>query len=179
MGVLRNGAAADVVLQLCWAARNCRLAFARFELGATLRRKNVLALQVFGGVNVAGLPRLVLLARAFLTRGFGNAGVLVRPLALVVLAWLRLPLRAAGPSACKCQRKNQHNGDTTTDRAGRGPCGAQVADPGWGVKIRTCHSKPNRRRGTALFEIVYLKPPPLEHNNFSRGFPAKDRREAR
>jgi hypothetical protein len=78
MGVLCDRRPNGAVLELCWAGRSCPLlAFARFELGAILRGKNALALQVFGGVNVPGFFLLVLLACAFLTRGFGNAGVLV------------------------------------------------------------------------------------------------------
>lgn len=49
------------------------LIFARFQLGTILRGKNVLALQVFGGVNVLGPGLLVLLAGAFLTSRFRNA----------------------------------------------------------------------------------------------------------
>ncbi|HEX2664243.1 MAG TPA: hypothetical protein VHM93_15525 [Candidatus Acidoferrum sp.] len=70
--------AADAVSELWWAGSGCRLlAFARFELGAILRGKNALALQVFGGVNVSGFFLLVLLACPFLTRGRRNAEVLV------------------------------------------------------------------------------------------------------
>lgn len=146
MGAFGDGRADDAVLEFLWAGGSCRpLVFACFELGAILRGKNVLALQVFGGVNVPGFSLLVLLACAFLTRGFGNAGVLVWRLALdLILALFGLLLGAALPSGCKCKGKNQEKGDTTAHRAGRGLCGAQVADPGWGVKIRTCHSKANR-----------------------------------
>lgn len=142
MGVLCDRCAADAVFQLWWAGRSCRLlAFAHFELGAILRGKNALAVYVLGGVDLSGFFLLVLLACAFLARGFRNAGVPVRRLALV-LALLTLLLSTALPSACKGERKNQDKGNTTTDRAGRVRVGAQVADPGWGVKIRTCHSKP-------------------------------------
>jgi hypothetical protein len=145
LGVLCDGRPDDAVLELWWAGRSCwLLAFARFELGAVLRGKNALALQVFGGVNAPVFFLLVLLACAFLTRGLCDAGVLVWRLALDLVLALLSFLSTAPLSAGKCERKNQDKGDTTAHRAGRGRCGAQVADPGWGVKIRTCHSKANR-----------------------------------
>ena len=146
LGVLCDGRP-DAALRKLWRAGRSRrlLAFARFALGAVLWGKNALALQVFGGVNVPDFFLLVLLACAFLTRGLCDAGVLVWRLALdLVLALLSLLLSTAGRSACTCERKNQDKEDTTAHRAGRVSYGTQVADPGWGVKIRTCHSKPNR-----------------------------------
>ncbi len=130
MGVCGDGC--GVLWQLLWAERSCRLLiFARFERDAILRGKNVLALEVFGGVDVPGLFLVALLAGAFLTGGLRNAGVLVLRLALdLVLALLGLPLGAAQPSARQGERKNQDKGHTTAQRARRGLCGAQVADLG-------------------------------------------------
>lgn len=132
------------VPEYLWGGGSCRLlVFARCEIAAILRRKNVLALQVFGGVNVAGFFLLILLACAAardlrrwssgLASGFGLG------LGYVEFA----PEHGTGR---RRERRTKRPGerDTPAARAGRGRCGAQVADPGWGVKIRTCHSKPNR-----------------------------------
>ena len=149
MEVFGDGCAANALRRLLWADRSRRgLIFARFELGAILRGQNVLALEVFGGVDVPGFL-VALLAGAFLPCGFRNALLLVWRSALdLVLALLGLLLGAALPSASKGDRENQDHRHTTAPRARRGRCGAQVADPGWGVKIRTWHSKP-MMRGTA------------------------------
>jgi hypothetical protein len=54
---------------------------------------------------------------------------------------LRLLLGAALLGAGKGDRKDDDKRDTNPPTAGRGLRGSQVADPGWGVKIRTCHAK--------------------------------------
>ena len=110
MGAFGDGRADDAVLELLWVGGSCRLpVFAGFKLGAIGRSKNVRALQVFGGVNVPGVFLPVLLACAFLTRGFRNAGVLPGRLDLV-LALFSLLLSTALPSACKCEQENQEKG---------------------------------------------------------------------
>jgi len=77
MDAFGDGRAEDAVLEYLWAGGSCRLlVFARCDIAAILRRKNMLALQVFGGVNVAGFFPLILLACAFLPCGICN-GVLV------------------------------------------------------------------------------------------------------
>ena len=142
------------------------LIFARFQLGTILRGKNVLALQVFGGVNVLGPGLLVLLAGAFLTSRFRNA--LLRAWSLgLVLALLSLLLGTALLGARKGERKSHEKGDTNTTIAGRGLRGSQVADPGWGVKIRTCHAKPTDDGDNAWYR-VYPKRPSRKTATFSR-----------
>src|SRR5207253_11115469 len=96
MGVLCGGCAARTVLQLCWAGRGSRLLiFAGFELGVIFRRKNLLTLQLFAGVNVPGFFLLVLPACAFLPCDFRNA--LLRVLRL----GLRSEERRVGKE-CRC-----------------------------------------------------------------------------
>jgi len=143
MGVLCDGCAARTVLQLCWAGRGSRLLiFAGFELGVIFRRKNLLTLQLFAGVNVPGFFLLVLLACAFLPCDFRNALLRVLRLGLrLILVLLCLLLGVALHGGRQCDRKGQQNGHTATKRAARELRGSQVADPGWGVKIRTCHAK--------------------------------------
>ena len=172
MEVFCDGCAASALRRLLWADRSRRgLIFARFELGAILRGQNVLALEVFGGVDVPGFL-VALLAGAFLPCGFRNALLLVWRSALdSLLALLGLLLGAALPSASKGDRENQDHRHTTAPRARRGRCGAQVADPGWGVKIRTWHAKP-MMRGTAPRKEYTPKGRSRKHRPFP-GFPGR------
>ena len=171
MGVLCDGCAARTVLQLCWAGRGSRLLiFAGFELGVIFRRKNMLTLQLFAGVNVPGLFLLVLPACAFLPGDVRNALLRVLRLGLrLILVLLSLLLGVALHGCRQCYRKSQQDGDTTTQRAARQLRGSQVADPGWGVKIRTCHAKP-LMTGTTPRTTVYLKRPFQKTTSFSRFF---------
>lgn len=102
MGVLCDGCAARAVLQLWWAGRGSQLLiFAGCELGVIFRRKNMLTLQVFAGVNVPGFFLLGLPACAFLPCDFRNALLLVLRLGLI-LALLSLLLGVALHSGCQC-----------------------------------------------------------------------------
>src|SRR5438034_10966619 len=111
MGVLCDGCAARTVLQLCWAGRGSRLLiFAGFELGVIFRRKNLLTLQLFAGVNVPGFFLLVLPAGAFLPCDFRNALLLVlRVGLLLILVLLCLLLGVALHGGRQCDRKGQQN----------------------------------------------------------------------
>ncbi|OLC97889.1 MAG: hypothetical protein AUH86_06600 [Acidobacteria bacterium 13_1_40CM_4_58_4] len=133
VGVTRDGRAANGVLRLLRAGRG-GLVFARFHLRAIFRREDVLALQIFGGINVPRLFLLALLACTFLTGGFSN--VLV----------LSIALRGTDSR----EREHQDAGNTKAQRTPQGPLAGRAADRGWGVEIRNCHCKPTTYGRTPL-----------------------------
>jgi hypothetical protein len=104
----------------------------------------VVALQVFGSVNVFGFFLPALLSGAFLAGGFRDPLVLlIFFLTLGLILSLILPTLSEGRSCPEGREgKYQESGNTIPPRAGRGLYGSQAADPGWSVEIRTCHSKP-------------------------------------
>lgn len=109
--------------------------FARFQLSAVFRRKDVFEFQVFRSVNVLGFLLLSFFASAFLTGGFGDA---------LIFLVLSLVLGLFLGAALKCPKQNEganHNCRHTATRSAEGGLyGSQAADPGWGVKIRAGHS---------------------------------------
>ena len=136
------------------------LSLARFELSAIFRREDVVALQVFRGVNVLGLLLRSFLASAFLTGGFGNALIF-----LILSLVLSLVLGAALNCTKENEGRNQKRVHTTAGRAEGGLYGSQTADPGWSVKIRAGHS--NRPlTGDNAWRRVYPKRPFLDTTAF-------------
>jgi len=95
----RTGYGALCLLRVGWSG--LLLVFARFQLRAIFRRKDVLALQVFRDVNMPGFFLQAFFARAFLTRSFRNV------LLFVVLGLvLRLILR---PALGRAEKKEGQN----------------------------------------------------------------------
>jgi hypothetical protein len=103
--VTRDGRAVHGVLRLLRGGWRRELVFARFQLGAIFRRKDVFTLQVFRCVHVLGFFLLALFAGTLLASSFGNV--------LVFLILVLLSLGAALRSAGKSEGKNQENGNTT------------------------------------------------------------------
>jgi len=166
--VWRYGRAGDGLLWLLsvgWSDR--LLILARFQLSAIFRRKDVVALQVFSGVNVFGFFLLAFFAGAFVTSGVCNALVfLILCLTLgLILSPVLLILGEARSGPGDREGKNQESENTNPLRAGRGLNGSQAADPGWSVEIRTCHSKPTEDGGQRLEKSI-AKNKVLEYKNF-------------
>ena len=147
------------------------LVFARFQLCAIFRRKDVVAPQVIGGVNVFGFFLLAFFADAFLTGGICNALVfLVFFLTLgLILSPVLLTLGEARSGPGNREGKNQKRENTNPRRAGRGLNGSQAADPGWSVEIRTCHAKPTEDGGQRLEKSIPKKTVPGYNKIFPVG----------
>lgn len=107
---------------------------------------------------------LTFFAGTFLTGGFRN---ILAFLILLLLSFL-LSLGAALCCAKENEGENQKGRHTTPQRAEGGLYGSQAADPGWGVEIRTCHSKPTKDGGQRLEESIPKKTVP-RYNNFFWG----------
>jgi len=168
VNVLRYGRTGDRVLWLLRVGwRGWLLILACFQLSAIFRRKDLVVLQVIGGVNVLIFFLMAFFAGAFLTSGFGHTLIF-----LVLGLVLSLVLSAAWDSTDYRNGKNQENGDTTTQRAEGGLYGSQAADPGWSVKIRTCHCKPTET-GDNAWKRVYAKRPFLGTTTFFGTEPAR------
>ena len=130
--------------RILWFRRADRsgLIFPGFDLRAIFWRKDVVAVQIFGGVNVFGFFLLVFLflslvfvfAGAFLASGFGDV----------------LVLSEGRRGADNGNRENQNAGNKETQVAGERPYGCRAANRGWGVKIRNYHGKPTTYGGTPL-----------------------------
>jgi len=123
LGYSRTGEGVLRLLCVGWAG--WLLTLACFYLRAIFRRKDVIAFQVIGGVNVLALFLLAFFASALLTSGFGHTLIF-----LVLSLVLRLVLSAAWGSTDERKGKKQENGDTTKQRAEGGLYGSQAADPG-------------------------------------------------
>lgn len=153
---MRYGRTGDGVLWLLsvgWS--RWLLILARLQLCAIFRRKDVVALQVIGGVNVFGLFLPIFFACAFLARGVCNVLIfLVRSLILSLVLGARLS------GAENNEGKNQENENTNPRRAEGGLNGSQAADPGWSVEIRTCHAKPTEDGGQRLENSIPKKTVP-------------------
>lgn len=164
---MRDGRTRDGVLRLLCISWSGWLILAHFQLSAIFRREDVFALQVFRGVNVLGFFLLAFFAGAFLTGRFRNILVF---LILLLLSFL-LRLGAALRCTKENEGENQKGRHTPTQRAEGGLYGSQAADPGWGVEIRTCHSKPIKT-GDNAWKKVYPKRPFLDTTTFlERGLP--------
>jgi hypothetical protein len=85
----------------------------------------VVALEVFGRINVFGFFLLRLYAGAFLTGGFRHALIF-----LVLSLVLSLVLGTARGSSGNRKGKNQESRNTIPRRAEGGLYGSQAADPG-------------------------------------------------
>jgi hypothetical protein len=161
--VWRYGRAGDRLLRLPsvgWSDR--LLILARFQLSAIFRRKDVVALQVFSGVNVFGFFMLAFLAGAFLTGGVCNALaflIFFQTLGLI-LSPVLLTLGEARSRPGNREGKNQESENTNPRRAEGGLYGSQAADPGWSVEIRTCHVKPTEDGGQRLEKSIPQKDGP-------------------
>jgi len=145
---------------------------ARFQLSAIFRRKDVVALQVFSSVNVLGFFLSAFFAGTFLTSGVCNALVfLIFFLTLgLILSPVLLTLGEARSGLEDREGKNQESENTNPLRAGKGLCGTQAADPGWGVEIRTCHSKPTKDGGQRLQKSI----PKKDGSRIQELFPGSD-----
>jgi hypothetical protein len=89
----------------------------------------VIALQIFGGVDVLGFFLLRFFAGAFLTSGFGDI----------------LRVRVCGDEGGAGE--NQDAGQTETEEASERARGCHGAERNLGVEIRYCHSKPTKDGG--------------------------------
>jgi hypothetical protein len=138
------------------------LILTRFQLRAIFWCKDVVALQVIGGVNVFGFFMLAFFAGAFPTGGICNALVfLVFILTLgLILSPVLLTLGEARSGPGNREGENQESENTNPRRAEGGLNGSQAADPGWSVEIRTCHAKPTEDGGQRLEKSIPKKAVP-------------------